>query len=445
MPGAPASSATSASLTTSVRACAPIRRMMPATITESSGRSTPAIPRQMAAGTMSARADRFGHHIVQHLLDLQFAGGLKIRPRSSGLGDERAVLVRQVAHRLGAARVDTQHVNHASVILSASAYQKWRITIDTNCAKLLDSRSLCVFLELPPYVRRWLPVAAAVALLALTPTVPQASSVAPASRGRARRNPRALGPQNVARLDRINHGARPTRRATTGSTRSSCRSEAAVMRTSRSGLEPRAADLQRQPRDLRSAGHRPRAGARAGLRVHAWVNVNLVSSAADLPIAPTHLVHRHPEWLMVPRDLVQELSRVPEESPAYVGKLARWTRAQTTAATAATGTQPARASQQNLEGLYTSPHPSRGRRSHQRRRPRSRHALRGRRRPPGLRALPDRTLRLQPRRHSRLPRRRPAAARRGRAARGRRPGGRGPARVSGHVSRPSGKRFASHA
>ena len=25
----------------------------------------------------------------------------------------------------------------------------------------------------------------------------------------------------------------------------------------------------------------------AGLRVHAWVNVNLVSSAADLPIAPT--------------------------------------------------------------------------------------------------------------------------------------------------------------
>jgi uncharacterized lipoprotein YddW (UPF0748 family) len=58
---------------------------------------------------------------------------------------------------------------------------------------------------------------------------------------------------------------------------------------------------------------------------------------------------------MVPRDLVQELSRVPEESPAYVGKLARWTRAQTTTAAAATASQPARASQLNLEGLYSSP------------------------------------------------------------------------------------------
>jgi uncharacterized lipoprotein YddW (UPF0748 family) len=77
----------------------------------------------------------------------------------------------------------------------------------------------------------------------------------------------------------------------------------------------------------------------AGLRVHAWVNVNLVSSATDLPSALTHLVHRHPGWLMVPRDIAQELARVEEESPAYLGKLARWTRA-----------QPA-----GVEGLYMSP------------------------------------------------------------------------------------------
>jgi uncharacterized lipoprotein YddW (UPF0748 family) len=112
-----------------------------------------------------------------------------------------------------------------------------------------------------------------------------------------------------------------------------------------STLEPRAAELLRQPVTFDPLATVLAKAHDAGLRVHAWVNVNLVSSASDLPIAPAHLVHRHPEWLMVPRDLVQELSKVPEESPAYVGKIARWTRAQTSGST----------SQQSLEGLYTSP------------------------------------------------------------------------------------------
>ena len=120
-----------------------------------------------------------------------------------------------------------------------------------------------------------------------------------------------------------------------------------------SGIEPRAADLQRKPTTFDPLATVLAQAHEAGLRVHAWVNVNLVSSAADLPVAPTHLVHRHPEWLMVPRDLVQELSKVPEESPAYVGKLARWTRAQTSAPI--DGSQPGRAAQPTLEGLYTSP------------------------------------------------------------------------------------------
>jgi uncharacterized lipoprotein YddW (UPF0748 family) len=104
------------------------------------------------------------------------------------------------------------------------------------------------------------------------------------------------------------------------------------------GVEPRAAELSRQPATFDPLKTVLDAAHGAGLRVHAWVNVNLVSSAADLPIAATHIVHRHPEWLMVPRDLAQELARVKEESPGYVGKIARWTRAQT-----------------NVEGLYVSP------------------------------------------------------------------------------------------
>ena len=103
-------------------------------------------------------------------------------------------------------------------------------------------------------------------------------------------------------------------------------------------VEPRPADLLRQPTfdplaSVLEAGHA------AGLRVHAWVNVNLISSASDLPAAREHVVYRHAAWLMVPRDIAQELASIEPESPAYVGKLARWTR-----------TQPA-----EIEGLYTSP------------------------------------------------------------------------------------------
>lgn len=107
----------------------------------------------------------------------------------------------------------------------------------------------------------------------------------------------------------------------------------------RSDLEPRASELRDQPATfdpLAIAIERARA---AGLRVHAWINVNLVASSATLPRASTHLVARHPEWLMVPRPLAGALSRVAPRSPAFVGTLARWTRAES----------------DRVEGLYVSP------------------------------------------------------------------------------------------
>jgi uncharacterized lipoprotein YddW (UPF0748 family) len=78
---------------------------------------------------------------------------------------------------------------------------------------------------------------------------------------------------------------------------------------------------------------------RAGLRVHAWVVVNLVSSAVELPASHAHLVYRQPSWLMVPRDLAVEMRTVDPRSPEYLSRLARWSRA--------------RAGE--VEGLYTSP------------------------------------------------------------------------------------------
>jgi uncharacterized lipoprotein YddW (UPF0748 family) len=105
------------------------------------------------------------------------------------------------------------------------------------------------------------------------------------------------------------------------------------------GLEPRAAELAGQPADFDPLATTLALARPAGLDVHAWVNVNLVSSAATVAKTAPHVAVRHPEWLMVPRALATELARVPHRSPAYVPTLARWTRA----------------ASDRVEGLYLSP------------------------------------------------------------------------------------------
>lgn len=106
-----------------------------------------------------------------------------------------------------------------------------------------------------------------------------------------------------------------------------------------SSVDPRAGELAAQPSSFDPLAEVIAAAHEAGLRVHAWLNVNLISSAAQLPEDRTHVVYRHPDWLMVPRALVQELRTVDGHSPAYAGKISRWTRAQS----------------ERVEGLYLSP------------------------------------------------------------------------------------------
>jgi len=106
-------------------------------------------------------------------------------------------------------------------------------------------------------------------------------------------------------------------------------------------LEPRASELASKPAFDPLASVLEDAHA-AGLKVHAWVAVNLVSSSVSLPAAREHVIYRAPEWLMVPRELAAEMKKVDVRSPAYIGRLARWTRAHAA----------------EVEGLYTSPvHP----------------------------------------------------------------------------------------
>src|SRR5205814_304431 len=73
-----------------------------------------------------------------------------------------------------------------------------------------------------------------------------------------------------------------------------------------SGLEPRPAALATQPSFDPLAATIAQAHE-AGLQVHVWVNVNLVASVGEMPSAPDHVIYRHPEWLMVPRALAEDL------------------------------------------------------------------------------------------------------------------------------------------
>lgn len=107
-------------------------------------------------------------------------------------------------------------------------------------------------------------------------------------------------------------------------------------------LEPRAPELAGKPSfdplaTVLEAAHG------WGMKVHAWVSVNLVASSGTLPASRDHVIYRAPEWLMIPRELAAEMRKIDLRSPAYVGRLARWTRAHPS----------------TVEGLYTSPlHPA---------------------------------------------------------------------------------------
>jgi uncharacterized lipoprotein YddW (UPF0748 family) len=89
-------------------------------------------------------------------------------------------------------------------------------------------------------------------------------------------------------------------------------------------------------------GHAIDSAHRAGLQVHAWINVNLVASATTLPTDRAHVIHTHPEWLMAPRELAASLATLSPRQPQYVARLAAWTRQRS----------------DRVEGLYVSPIPA---------------------------------------------------------------------------------------
>ncbi len=108
------------------------------------------------------------------------------------------------------------------------------------------------------------------------------------------------------------------------------------------GLEPRAEALAAQPDSFDPLAETIRLAHARGIRVHAWMDIALVSSATWLPASRAHVIYRHPEWLMVPRAIAREMSVLDPQSQLYLDKLTRWTKAQGA----------------NVEGLFVSPIPA---------------------------------------------------------------------------------------
>lgn len=87
-------------------------------------------------------------------------------------------------------------------------------------------------------------------------------------------------------------------------------------------LDERAAALEHHAIDAVIRGARER-----GLRVHAWVQLTRASDADELPASRDHVIYRHPEWLMVPREIAAGMLMLDARGPDYMGRLARWGRA----------------------------------------------------------------------------------------------------------------------
>jgi uncharacterized lipoprotein YddW (UPF0748 family) len=88
------------------------------------------------------------------------------------------------------------------------------------------------------------------------------------------------------------------------------------------GIEPRPLALAALPSFDPLAATIVRAHA-AGLRIHAWININLVAGM-NPPISREHVIYRHPEWLMVPEALAQDLLHADPRDPQYTVRLQQY-------------------------------------------------------------------------------------------------------------------------
>ena len=107
----------------------------------------------------------------------------------------------------------------------------------------------------------------------------------------------------------------------------------------KSKMEPRAIDLKDQPQSFDPFAFTLAEAHKRGLKVHGWLNTNLLANLDALPGDPKHVYNKHPEWLAVPKAVAVELYNVSPTDPAYRQKIVEWSKA----------------NRGELEGVYTGP------------------------------------------------------------------------------------------
>lgn len=107
----------------------------------------------------------------------------------------------------------------------------------------------------------------------------------------------------------------------------------------KSKVEPRAIELKDQPLTFDPLALTLEEAHKRGLKVHGWLNTNLLANLDALPAHPDHVYNKHPEWLAVPKPVAAELYDMSPRDPAYRQKIVEWSKA----------------NRGELEGVYTGP------------------------------------------------------------------------------------------
>lgn len=107
----------------------------------------------------------------------------------------------------------------------------------------------------------------------------------------------------------------------------------------RSQWEPRAAALKDEPAAFDPLATTLDEARRKGLKVHAWINTNLLANLDELPQEPSHVYNSRPEWLAVPRPVAAELYSMSPTAPRYRAAIVEWSKA----------------NRAELEGVYVAP------------------------------------------------------------------------------------------
>jgi uncharacterized lipoprotein YddW (UPF0748 family) len=103
--------------------------------------------------------------------------------------------------------------------------------------------------------------------------------------------------------------------------------------------EPRPAGLKNQPANFDPLAYTLEEAKRAGLRVHAWINTNLLANLDELPTEAQHVYNAHPDWLAVPRPVAAALYSMSPTDPRYRATIVEWSKA----------------NRAEIEGVYTAP------------------------------------------------------------------------------------------